>query len=207
MRDVLQFFNLGDALPLLLLIWLLHFVGGQMNGDNAAVVWWARGVAAAGFLFYAGGGIATWTPTKAVGFLTVGLQALLAMGTAHGLALVILPVLRFFYQHLWAQPLERQRVLAEDRARRVAAENEKLAVAAQHQAARERRAEEERRKQEEIARRPPPPSREERLTAARKRYDHTLHLLASASLDDTELHAARERAKQQYLREMDEVMK
>ncbi len=53
----------------------------------------------------------------------------------------------------------------------------------------------------------PPPTREELLTAAQQRYQNTLRLLATANLDDMELRSARERAKQQYLRELDEVMK
>lgn len=46
-----------------------------------------------------------------------------------------------------------------------------------------------------------------RLAAAtRQRYAATLHFLASANLETVELEAARQRAKQQYLRDLDEQM-
>jgi hypothetical protein len=206
MNDVLEFFRLSEAVPLVLLICLLRFVGGQIAGEHAAPRWWARGFAAAGFLSYAIAGIALWEPKTPHDFLRVGAQAVLAMGTVHGLALVTLPVVRFLYLQLWAMPLERQRLLAEERARKAESEKRTREAAERQKAERDQKVEEERRKQEEIANRPPPPTREERIAAAQERFDKTLALLASAKLDDTELRAAKERAKQQYLRELDEAM-
>ena len=54
---------------------------------------------------------------------------------------------------------------------------------------------------------PPPPTTEERAAEALKRYESKLQLIANARLDEVELKAARERAKQQYLRDLDEAMK
>ncbi len=169
MRSVLEFFSLKDAVPLILLICLLRFVGSQIAGEGTAVYWWARGFAAAGFLFYAVAGIDTFEPRTPQDFLTVGVQALFAMGTAQGLALVTLPIVRFLYVHLWATPLERARVLAEERARRAEQEEREREAAERERQERERKAEEERRRQEEIANRPPPPTREERITNQLKR--------------------------------------
>lgn len=207
MNDVLDFFRLSEAGPLILLICLLWFVGGQIAGEHAAPRWWARGFAAAGFLSYAAFAIDRWGPRTPSEFLTVGLQALLAMGTVHGLALVTLPVVRFLYVHLWATPLERHRARAKERDQKVEAERQKREAAAQEQQDRERKAELERRKKEEIANRPPPPTRQERVAAAQQRFEATLRMLSTAGLDDTELQAARERAKQQYLRELDEAIR
>lgn len=53
---------------------------------------------------------------------------------------------------------------------------------------------------------PPPPPPEERAHAALQRYKAKLQFLARANLDETERQAAQDRAKQQYLRELDEVM-
>lgn len=206
MESVLNFFRLDDAVPLILLICLLQFVGRQIGGDSEAVRWWARGVAAIGFIAYAAAGIATWEPKIAQDFLNIGIRALLAMGTVHGLALIIVPVLRFFYEHLWARPIERQRRLAEERDRKAEAEQREREAAEKKRLEQEQKADEERRRQEEIAKLPPPPTREERLKSAQERYEGTLKLLANAGLDDTELKAAQERAKQQYLREIDQVM-
>lgn len=207
MMELLEFFNLQDTVPLLLLICLLEFVGKQMSGDDGTVLWWARGFAGAGFLCYAAAGIDAWHPTKAGDFLLIGIRALLAMGTVHGLARVLLPIIGFFYRHLWAIPAERHRKWMDEQEQRAAAEGAQRAKAEQEQAERERQAEAERRRAEELARRPPPPTREERLAAAKQRYDSTLGVLSSAGLDDIELTAAKEKAKQQYLRELDEALK
>lgn len=53
---------------------------------------------------------------------------------------------------------------------------------------------------------PPPPSRAVVAAEARARYEDTLRLLERAGLDDTELQAGRERAKQRYLREIEGLM-
>jgi hypothetical protein len=53
---------------------------------------------------------------------------------------------------------------------------------------------------------PPPATREEREVAIRKRYEDRLRLLDAARLSDIERQAAEERAKQQYLRDLDELL-
>ncbi len=207
MHDLLEFFTLRDTIPLVLLIGLLQFVGSQMAGNNSTVLWWARGCAAAGFLLFAGLGIEAWRPTRAGDFLALGVRALLAMGTIHGLARVTVPAICFLHLHLWATPLKNQRAWAEERARQAAAEKDAREKAERERVERERLAEEVRRRQEEIARRPPPPNREELVAAAKQRHESILRTLESAGLDETELRAAREKAKQQYLRELDEAMR
>ena len=54
---------------------------------------------------------------------------------------------------------------------------------------------------------PPLPTTQEILTQAKDRYDARLRMLQTAGLDDIELNAARTRAKQQYLQEIDHVMR
>ena len=51
-----------------------------------------------------------------------------------------------------------------------------------------------------------PPSRDEVLAAARERYESTLRMLETAGLDEVELTAARARAKQKLLRQLDGLM-
>jgi len=46
----------------------------------------------------------------------------------------------------------------------------------------------------------------ERAQAARGHYEERLRLLEAAGLDEAELNAARQAAKQNYLRELNEVM-
>lgn len=205
MKDVLEFFSVDHALSLLLLIELLEFVGGRI-GDSQSISWWARGFAAAGFLFYAAAGIENFAPRTPQEFLKIGVQALFAMGTSHGLALVTLPTVRFLYLHLLAMPLERSRAAVEQRARESEHEQQEREREERAQLERQQKTAEERRKQAELANRPPPLTREQRMASAQERYDATLALLASALLDETELRAAKERAKQQYLRDLDEAM-
>src|SRR5439155_8093354 len=130
------FFRLSDAVPLLLLIALLEFVGAQVSGNSSTIRLWARAIAALSFLLYAGFAIAAWRPATPTAFLVMTAQAVLAMGTAHGVALVTLPVVRFLYEHLWVKPLERQRKLQEAQARQAAAEKEAREKAEQEEAAR-----------------------------------------------------------------------
>ena len=50
------------------------------------------------------------------------------------------------------------------------------------------------------------PTAEDNAKAAKLRYEGRLRMLDAAGLDEFELKAAKERAKQQYLREIDEVV-
>jgi hypothetical protein len=205
-RDVLEFFSVREILPLALLIGLLEFTGTQMGGNHGRVRWLARGLAGAGFLLYGVAAIADWEPATPGEFLRITVQALLAMGTAHGLARVVLPIVCFLYEHLWQLPRERNRAWEDHRQRIADAEKEASEKAEREQAERNRQEEAERRRLEEIANRPPPPTREELLASAKERYESTVRLLASAALDATERQAAEERAKQQYLREIEKAM-
>jgi len=51
------------------------------------------------------------------------------------------------------------------------------------------------------------PTREQQEAAVRKRYEDRLRLLDAAQLSDVERQAAYERAKQQYLRELDDLLR
>jgi hypothetical protein len=206
MRNLLDFFSLHYALHLLLLIGLLEFVGGRM-GRSYALLWWARGFAAAGFLSYAACGIGEWEPKRPDEFLTLGLRAALAMGLTHGVASVVLPAIGFLHRHFVAIPAERHRAWVAERNRRETLRREERERAERERREQEQQAEAARRRQEEIARRPPPPTREELLTAARTRYENALRLLATANLEPAELQAGQLRAKQQFLREIDGLMK
>lgn len=205
MHDVLDFFDLQDVIPLVLLIWLLAFVGGQMS-TNEDDRWWARGFAVVGFLLYCGFAIEAWQPSRAGDFLELGVRALLAMGIVHGLARIAVPIVRFLYKHLWAEPMAKQRAWAEEKERRDAAERAACEKAEAEQAERKRQEDEQRRRQEELANRPPPPTREERMESAKQRFEKTMRTLTAAGLDEIEMKAAHERAKQQYLRDIDEAL-
>ncbi len=203
----LQFFDLRDAVQLVLLICLLRFVGQQMGEANHLMYWSARTCGVVIFALYVWLGIEAWNPRRAEEFLSLGVRALLAMGIAHALARIVLSILLFFYRILWLKPLAQQRAWAQELARRSAAAKAALAEAEQRQAEQLQLAELQRQREEELARRPPPPTREELMAAAKQRYESRLHALSAADLDELELRTAKEKAKQQYLREIDGVIK
>jgi hypothetical protein len=206
MRAFLEFFGLREAIATLLLMGLLHFVGGKMSSEVEGPRRWARGLAAVAFLLYGALGIATFDPRSPSEFLTIGVQAVLAMGTIRGLALATLPILHYVYRHSWAIPEERRRTAEQERSRR-AEERHRANVAAQAASdAAARQAEEQRRRDAEAATRPPPPTREQRLAEAKARYEAAIATLDKAGLDENELRGARDRAKQQYLKEIDQVI-
>jgi uncharacterized iron-regulated membrane protein len=129
------------------------------------------------------------------------------MGVVHGLAGVVLPVFGFIYRYFWAGPAAKRREWAEQRQREQAAEREAEAQAESARAEQSMREERERQRQQELANRPPPPTREERLAEAKHRYEATVRMLENAQMDAVELQAARDKAKQRYLRDIDEVLK
>ena len=194
MHEILRFFSLKDFIPLVLLIVLLQFVGKQMGGDHPTVRRWARAISERG-------------PRNALNFLGITIQALLAMGTMHGLAQVLLPILYFFYLHVWVKSVEANQAWAAERAFQEDRERLAREQKQREEAQRERVAEQERKRREAIEQQPPPPTREERLATAQQTYETKLRVLAAAGLDDIELRTAQEKAKQQYVRELDEAMR
>ncbi len=203
----LDFFNLNEALQLLLLIGVLRFVGTRMGGDKATILLWARGLAAAGFLLYVGCGIDHWHPTRAGDFLALTVRALLAMGTVHSLARIALSVIFLLHKVLWMDPMVRLHLAEERNARRLAAvkaaRDESERVRKLHEHLEDQR----RRSQEEEAHRPLPPTFEELLAGAQQRYQSNVRVLSSAGLSGIELKSAQEKAKQNYLRELDQLLK
>lgn len=123
-------------------------------------------------------------------------------GVTVGTAWILLPIIGAPVQWLVAaMRLSRER-------KRIAAERH-----ASEQKEQERREAEDRHR-EEMARlaaqrhqSDPPATAQERLAQAKQCYDERLRTLEMAGLDDTELHAARARAKQQYLHDIEQVMR
>jgi hypothetical protein len=213
MTTMLEFFRLDEAVPLIMLIAMLRFVGTQLGANDPLIERIARGVAAVGFLGFVAGAIEIVRPVTPSQWLGLTVRAIFAMGMAHSLARVLLPVLVFLYLHLVKKPAEAHRVWAEQEQRRVemaAEEQQRQAVrtAAEvhgEQLRHHREAVEHQRRDEE-ARRPPPPTREEKAAALKQRYDQGIEMLRAVPLDDIERHAAHEKLKQQYLRDLDGLL-
>ena len=206
MTGLIEFFDLDDAIPITLLVCLLRFVGGQMDDRDSTVRWWTRGFAGAAFLLYAAAGVAHYAPSTAWEFAALALRSILAMGTAGAVACVLVPVACFFHRHLCAEPRRKERERAAEKARQDATDDHRREEAERERLERQRLDEEESRRREEIASRPPPPTREERMAAARRRHESTLALLEGSGLDAIELQAAKLKAKQSLLKELDGLL-
>jgi hypothetical protein len=112
MERVLDFIDLDQFLPLVLLIALFWFVGRLMTPPDSPRYRLARSVAAAAFITYAILATAVWSPSSPREFLTIAFRALLAGGLVLGLTLVALPAVFFVYQHSISRFAERSRAWA-----------------------------------------------------------------------------------------------
>jgi hypothetical protein len=188
METVLNFVDLHEFVPLVLLICLLYCVGQQMVTPNSGTLRWARRLAAVSFIAYGIAAIATFGPDSVTEFFWIAFRSLLASGLVLGLALILLPVVVFVFHHTLAR-----------------------AFATEQTPIPEPEPEPEPPVQpvEEVTPEPPPvvppPTAAELAATAKQRYEGTLRLLADAGLDDQELRSGQERAKQVYLRDLEEV--
>lgn len=190
----------GECLELVVLISLLCFVGEQMSTARSEP--WARRIAGAGFITYGILGIAAWEPASAGECVAIAFRALLFCGVVLGLAKIAAPAAIYVWDNTGARYLaavkrrrELQRQQEEQEAKRQAEE-----LAAQLER------EEQERRAAEIANRPPPPTPEARAAAAKQRYEARLDVIENSGMDELERNAAQEKAKQQYLQELDQTI-
>lgn len=100
MMFLLDWINPAEFLPLVVLICLLVFIGGQMTRADTETYRRAQRISAAAFLLYAGMGIYAWEPAGATEFVFITLRASLAAGVAFGLALVTLAPAAFLIERV-----------------------------------------------------------------------------------------------------------
>ncbi len=99
MSSLLDIIDPDEFLPLVVLICLLCFLGGQFVVADTEIHRLARRLAAAAFMLYGLCGFIEWLPDSAWGFLSLAIRSLLAAGMVFGLSLLVLPVTDFTYQH------------------------------------------------------------------------------------------------------------
>jgi hypothetical protein len=189
----------GEICPVIGTCLILLLIG-QMYADEQQKRWGGL-LGLACFIAYGVYVLLTTPPQSAPALFNLTVACLGVFGLTLGLSWITLPIIvgvaRRVHQQMKAAAEVRRRVQLQVQKEKQERERQEMA----------RRIEEERRQQELSVVIPPEPTREELLRAAQERYDSTLALLASASLDDTERKAAQEQAKQRYLRELDEIMK
>lgn len=184
MNDLLDWFQLTEFIPIMALTFILTFIGKNMAADYEQVQRCNSWFTAIAFLIYASMGISEWGIWDATRAVVIAMRALLAAAVAYGVGSILFSV--FFA--LWLQwevikPKPKRPVWIEPAP---IAPIEKLP--------------------EPKPPPPPPPSPEERASRARTQYEERLELIAWANLGELEETAAKEKALQSYLKEIDKVI-
>lgn len=186
MDFLLRFINFDEIGALLVLIIILVWTGAMMAEQQENTSRRAWRLSAAGFLIYEACAIYTWGADDASDFVLITIRALLAGALSLGVALIVLSTITGVIEILTPKDYMPMRPQLDDH------QPTPLEIPA-------------------VPPPPPPPlpppTREELAKAALERYEEKLALIEKAKLHDFERDAAKERAKQQYMRELDEVMK
>jgi hypothetical protein len=176
---VLEWIDLGEFIPLGLLIGLLYFIGSQVSGDDPRIQRWSRAVSVLSFVAYAVAGISAWGAWNATELLLIVIRAMFAAGIVLGIARIVLPFAVFMYQQLTPSSVPREIEPSPPPPNPEPSEAPPTA---------------------------PPPTREEIAATALTAYEARLKVVENANLDEAELHAAKLKAKQQYLKELDQAI-
>jgi hypothetical protein len=162
-------------------------------------MWWT---AIATLLVAGGVGYAEVRPAGPIPAFGVAIVAWICASAAALASIVLVPPFASLYRGWQDAAAERER-LSEQRRREEADAQQRAAAQEAAEQAR-RRAEADRLEAERA--KPRPPTRAERIAEAKARYDTALALIDESGLSDVELRAARLKAKQAYLKELDQVL-
>jgi hypothetical protein len=202
-REVLTLYDPCSYFVVAIFAYLVARRAEQKLPRYGRVMWWVGFVVLLGV---AGEGYVEVRPATSYEVFAIVLVAVIAASGASLAAAVALPPL----VEVW----ERWRKFGADieqeaRARAL----EKARVEEQRRRDEERRREREERAREDEYRRslpqpppPPTPTRSDRIAAAKRKYGELLADLEAAGLNELELAAARERARQLYLTDLDQAM-
>lgn len=189
---------LSDPCAALTLAALVFAIGSCAVGRDERVR--RAGAALGGVVFLA----TVWVGVSREGeVLSLAVSSVAWAGLTVGTAWIVLAVIAGLVQWVVASVREsrhKQEQLAEDQ-RRATEERERREAEHRHAAELARIAAERHHSQA------PPPTKQDLLAQAKARYETTLRMLETAGLDEAERAAARLRAKQQYLRELDETLR
>jgi hypothetical protein len=195
MRDAVSQFDFCSYLAVAVFLFTAARQVGSFSPRTAPAMVWA-GILT--LLLVGASGYAAVRPSRAVEVFGIAVVAWICASAAALTAAVLLPPFFSLY----------------DGWKHMCANRDQEAARVQHlaemeEAARQRRAEEvaAAARMEAMKRdRPRHQTRAERLAEAKARYEQALFLLESAGLSEGELRAAKEKAKQDYLKEMDQVL-
>ena len=180
MQEFLDWFQLSELFPLLVLIFLLSFVGRQIAPASGDAQKRARVVFVVGFLSYGGMDIYLSGLSDVTDTTLMVIRAILAGGIAYGLGSVGFSLAAVATEY--AESREKSEPLPRVVVVTTTEPDEPPPVSEPP---------------------PPPPTLDERAERARLGYQHRLELIEKANLGQLEETAAMEKAKQVYLRDID----
>lgn len=198
--SILEAINLQESVPIVVLIFLLTIVGNQMIAFRPETHRWALRLAAAAFIGYALAALGTWPPAEAWDVVAIVVRAMLACGLVLAISKIALTAVGFLYDRTLGDYLRKLRA-----ARQAQLEQERWE---REHALRKQEYELEQRKLERPKPpAPPPPDREAIAAQAKARYRATVAMIEEAGMNELEKQAALNKAKQQYLRMLDGVLR
>jgi hypothetical protein len=165
-------------------------------------MWWT---AIATLLVVGGLGYAEVQPAEPMPAFGVAIVAWICASAAALASIVLVPPFASLFQGWKDIAAERER-RAEQQRREHEEERQRAALEEQAKAAEQdrRRAEALRLEAERL--KPRPPTRAERITEAKAKYEAALALIEESGLVDAELRAAKLKAKQEYLKDLEQVL-
>jgi hypothetical protein len=155
-------------------------------------MWWA-GIAT--LLLVGGFGYAKVRPAEPETVFGLAIVSWICFSLAALATIVFVPPFASLYEGWKNMAVDRKWEAEQQRQREEKAEANRLI-------AEERIREAERPKPEK----PKPPTRAERIALAKAKHETAVAMLEDSGLSDTELRAGKEKAKQEYLRELDQVL-
>ena len=183
MQQFLDWFQLSEFFPLVVLIFLLAFVGRQIAPASGDAQKRARVVFVMAFLAYACMDLCTSGISDVMETMLMVIRAILAGGIAFGLGSVGFSLTAVVQEYV--ESLQKTKPLPSTIVAPIPEPDEPPP-------------------QKEPP--PPPPTIDERAEQARQQYRHRLELIEKANLGQLEETAAKEKAKQSYLRDIDGVI-
>jgi hypothetical protein len=195
---ILEAIDLNETIPIVALIYLLAMVGSLMIPQGGDLPRWAARIAGGTFVLYAIAGLVKWPPRSMVDVLVIVVKAILAGGLLWSVSRIALPAVFFIYERLIGDAL-REAEKAEERRyadqwwfmfdwikKREFAEQQRLEEEAQA-----------------VESAPRPIDVEAVARDAKQRYERKLAVIDAASMGQDEREAAKRKAHQQYLRDLD----
>ncbi len=188
---MLDWFGLEDWFSLLALAFILKFIGERMAGSNHAIRIRTRWFAAIGFLLYSGIAIDVWGLPNPSAVALFEVRALLASAVAYGVGLILFSIISGLWSVVYNRLIASKAWFLKVHRLLPRLPKKKPAKVAPPPPPPPR---------------PPPPTLEERTESAWNRYQRRLQLIEKANLDSNEELSAKEKAKQTYLREIEDVI-